>query len=285
MPVRDLAPALLAVGDLFAVASGTLYPQFEPVAVEVQATEPGSFVVKLYLDAHAAWDQFVDIFSGDESSALANLLENVFGSVGLVALIKRIGSRRVVRADHPPQPGMIRLTLDDQTTLEIPTDAWTLYRTVEVRKHTREIIKPLEREGVKEVRFTATEPAEEVVVEKDDLPAFERIEEAEEPLLEAEQEMFLEIVSVAFRRDNKWRFSVGGGEAFWASIEDEVFAERVERGEEAFRKGDLLRCLVEINQTRDAEGLHTTYRVLEVRAHLPRAIQLTFGGNHEQTAP
>ena len=277
MPVRDLAPALLALGDLFAVSSGTLYPDLEPVAVQVQATKEGSFAVHLFLEAPEAWGQVVNMFASDPASALANLLEIVFGAAGLFAVIKRVGTRQVTKVDHRPEPGTVRLTLDDQTTLDIPTDAWTLYRNIEVRKHTREVVEPLAREGIQSIRFTASDPAEEVVVEKEDLDAFAQIEGAEEPLLEQEQELYLEIVAVAFRRDNKWRLSVGGGQPFWASIEDEDFLERVETGQEAFRKGDLVRCVVEIRQTRDAEGLHAEYRVLQVLEHVPRSVQLKLG--------
>jgi hypothetical protein len=37
MPIRDLAPALLALGDVFSAASRTLYPDREPVALNIKA--------------------------------------------------------------------------------------------------------------------------------------------------------------------------------------------------------------------------------------------------------
>jgi hypothetical protein len=51
MPVRDLAPALLALGDLFAEASQVIYPEGKPVALSIKATEEGSFDVHLILES------------------------------------------------------------------------------------------------------------------------------------------------------------------------------------------------------------------------------------------
>lgn len=54
MPVRDLAPALLALGDLFSEESLLLHPEREPVALNIKATNEGSFVVKLLLESDTA---------------------------------------------------------------------------------------------------------------------------------------------------------------------------------------------------------------------------------------
>jgi hypothetical protein len=82
MPVRDLAPALLALGDLFAEASALVYPEREPVALNIKATQEGSFVVQLILES--AWDDVLDIFNSDAATALVNLKEIILlGGGGL----------------------------------------------------------------------------------------------------------------------------------------------------------------------------------------------------------
>jgi hypothetical protein len=279
MPVRELAPALLALGDLFADASSILYPDREPVGLSIEATREGSFDVHLVLEAKRTWDQLVDIFGSDGATALVNLKDLVI--LGVFWLVKRLRGRRVAsHAPSPNRPGVTRLTLDDGTTLDIPTEALRLYESIEIRRKAREVVDPLTREGVERVIFvTAPDPttqvAEPVVIEEDDVPAYDLAELPPEPLLDREEERILEIVSVVFTEGRKWRF--GDGEAsFNATIEDDSFVARVDSGFEAFRKGDVLRCRVRIVQSqRIGGGLHTEYTVREVLEHIPRPTQLS----------
>lgn len=275
MPVRDLAPALLALGDLYTQASLILYPDREPVALHIEATEEGSFDVHLILEAKKAWDELIDIFGTHGASALANLLQDVSGSMGVVWLIKRLKSRRIERRESAPEPGMVRLTLDDTTTVEVPTDVLRLYESIEIRRKTREVVEPLTREGVDEVRFTANgEPL--VDVQKADVPAFDLPEDEPEQLLDQVVERHLAIVSPVFFEGRKWRFTDGAHE-FNADIEDEGFIARVDAGER-FGKGDVLRCRVrEIQTRRIPGGLRTDYTVLEVLEHLIPPDQLSLG--------
>jgi hypothetical protein len=278
MPVRDLAPALIALGDLFVEASAVLHPDWEPVALNIKATEEGSFLVRLTLESEGLWDQLVNVFGSPGASALTNLRDFVLTAGGLFWLIKRLKGRKIAfRENTPTDPGTITLTLDDQTKLEVPAEVLTLYRSIEIRKQARQVVAPLAREGVEVVKFTARPNEEEVAVEKGDLPAYELPEGPDEPLLDEEREMFVEIASVAFIEGNKWRLS-DGGNTFWASVEDASFLERVERGAEVFRKGDKLRCLIRLVQSQPATGgLQTDYHVVKVIEHRPSPTQLSLG--------
>jgi len=66
-----------------------------------------------------------------------------------------------------------------------------------------------------------------------------------------------------------------GEQTFHASIDDERFRARVDVGQEAFRKGDMLRCQIEMIQTQRTSGLHTERRIVKVLEHIPRDIQLS----------
>ncbi len=274
MPVRELAPALLALGDLFAEASRVVYPDRKPVALSIEATEEGSFLVRLILEAEGAWDELVDIFGSDAMNALMNLKEFVIGGAGVFWLIQRVARGRGVRAENPIQ-GHVRLTLNDGTTLEIPSEVWLMYKRVSIRRKAREVIAPLGREGIEQVRFgEAPTHAPDVVVEKDDLPAYEALPEDEDTLLDEEREMVVEIAAPAFVEGYKWRLS-DGSRTFFATVEDRAFLERVEMGRESFRKGDMLRCRMRIVQKRTPEGLRTDYYIGEVIEHIPRQTQLS----------
>jgi hypothetical protein len=273
MPVRDLAPALLALGDVFAEASAALYPDQEPVALNIKATAEGSFDVHLILEATGLWDQVVDLLNRDAADALANLMQLIGGSYGLFAFIRTIRRRRIKKREETT-PGYIKLTLEDDETIEIRAEVFDLYRNLQVRQQVRRVVEPLARDGV-DLLELRSEAAGTVSIGSGDVSAFEPPELHEIPLLDRTTEMVVAIVSVAFKEDNKWRLT-DGERTFFATIEDYAFLERVTRGFESFRNGDMLKCKMRIVQSRDEEGLHTAFHVLKVIQHIPREIQLPF---------
>lgn len=285
MPVRDLAPALLSLGDLFADASTLLYPDRAPAALEINATREGSFDVQLILAAkEGVWDQLVDFFGSDEVTSLANLKELVVGGgIGLFALIKWIRGRTVRSQAPGPEPGQVRLTLDDETTIEVPAEVVTLYRSVGVRKHARKVIEPVTRDGIESLEIRSDVEVS-VSIDKADTVAFEPPADGEEVLLEEETELVVSIASVAFKEGNKWRLS-DGDRTFHATIEDDAFLDRVDRGLEAFRSGDFLRCRIKIVQAKSEGELHTEYHVLEVQEHIPTDVQLPLSDANDEPEP
>jgi hypothetical protein len=156
MAVRDLAPALIALGDVFAEASAQLYPEREPVSLSVKATAEGSFEVVLIL--HSAWEKAIDLFSGDPVTAIVNFKELILGGgYSLFEVIRRIRGRRVTEEEELPQPGMIRITLEDGTTLEVPAQVVPLLRNIEIRRHANEVIAPVRRNGIERLEFRTEE--------------------------------------------------------------------------------------------------------------------------------
>jgi hypothetical protein len=274
MPVRDLAPALLALGDLFAEASVLLHPDRKPVALNIEATRDGSFLVHLLLEAEGAWDQMVNLFGSKEASALTNLVDIVVGVGGLFAVGKRLAGRRILKQEADPAAGIVRLTLDDQTTIEIPSDALRLYGNIAIRKQAREVVAPVTRGGIEVVKFQSRrESSVSVEITGPDAEAFEVPETEAFPVAEDVAQLAVSIVNVAFAEGNKWRLS-DGENTFWATIEDRQFVRRVKDGVEAFRNGDALRVQMKVVQTMDSEGLHIERSIVEVLEHIERPTQL-----------
>jgi len=282
MPVRDLAPALLALGDLFAEASAVLYPDKPPVALDIKATREGSFDIHLLLSGGGVWDSVVEMFDSEAANALANLKELILGGgIGLFAFIKwRRG--RGLKSQEVVKGGAIRLTLDDGDTLEVPQEVVALHENVRVRKSARAVVAPMERSGIERVEFRSEQEVT-VAIEASELEAFEPPQPDEEVLLDQDREMIVAIASVSFTEGNKWRFS-DGETTFFAAIEDEQFLDLVDKGIEAFRKGDMLRCRVHVTQSKRDGVLHSEYRIVEVMKHIPSGEQLSLGGQAEPPA-
>lgn len=284
MEVRDLAPALLALGELFREANTIANPTQPAVTLQIRATERGSFTIELLIVQHGL-QSLIDLFSGDAADALSNLKELLLApsAVGLIWLIKRLRGRSIRRRD--PQPdGTIRLVLDDETSLDVPAGTMQLHQRLTVRKLVREVLSPLDKDGVDIVQFRR-DAGQEVTVEvvAGDLPSFEPREDAEQ-LLDSTVTMNLEISSVAFHEGNKWRLNDGAG-TFWATIADQEFLDRVDARQESFAKGDILRCRIRFEQARTSEGLRTERTVEEVLEHIPASRPIGMLGEDPDSAP
>jgi hypothetical protein len=271
MPVRDLAPALLALGELFTEASLVTYPEREPASLNIRATSKGSFIVDLAVHSPDTWDQVMQLLSGKTVTALANLQAIVFGTAGgLFWLITKIRGRAIVSKDQLPS-GNVRVTLADGTTIEGMAEAVALYERQSARESAREVVEPLHRPGVELLKFSGEPEAPELTIGEGDLSAFDTTQLDEEVLLDREEEVIVTIATASFAENYKWRFSEGDA-TFTASIEDPEFRARIDAGE-PFRKGDMLRVQMRVVQTQRGNKLHVERTVLKVLHHFPREIQ------------
>jgi hypothetical protein len=274
MPVRDLAPALLALGNLFAEASQVVYPRSAPVALNIKATETGSFDVHLILQAEDLWDQFVDMFGSDAVTALVNLKTLIAGgAISVFGLIKTFRGRAIQKEERASTPGHVRVTVDE-TTIEIPADLAKLYRRISIRKKARDVVAPLSREGVDEVRIEERRNAPpRLVITKDDVRSYEEAATDEGDVINDEiREMTYQVAGVSFEEGHKWRLSEGAV-TIWATIEDEAFLHDVHNNRERFGRGDLLRCQVRVVQKQRAGKLTTEYYVIRVLKHIQGHMQ------------
>jgi hypothetical protein len=282
MPVRDLAPSLLALGDLFRLASREVYPELPPPSLAVKAPERGSFKVEIVLVAAPTWEQVIDLLNADGTTELNNLVGLIVGGsavgTGVFRLIQKIGNRKVLREEPTDNPEQMRIVLDDETVIEAPAGTVRIYRNRKARRAARDTVGPLKRPEVSQVRFETSDDAklEPASLDVDDIPAFDLAAEAEgeEIVSESEVDLILDVFGPQLKPGSERRWSFGGlGATFEARIEDPEFAEKVVNHEEEFGVGDQLDATVEIVQKRDPDSgaIRDTRRVVKVNRAITAA--------------
>lgn len=274
--VQDLAPALLAIGALIQAANAEINGDRAHVAVKVKATKSGSFEVDLIL-VQSLLEQakgFFDILTvhKDGIAAMSDLAELLFkggaGVGGLIGLLKWLRGRKP--DSIVPVGGDVHVHIGDNHFL---TNAQTiqLAESVAVREQARKMVSTLENNGIDvlQVRRDGETMAE---VRREDVPSFDVVD-GEEVLADEERVMTLQIISLSFKEDNKWRFT-DGGEVFSATVMDNEFLRKVANNDIAFAKGDYLVCRVREVQRRGPRGLQKDRTIVLLIEHKAAARQL-----------
>jgi hypothetical protein len=274
MDVRDLAPALLAVGQLFDAANTVLNQNEARVNVNVTATGDGSFEI-LFEVAQTISSQLTSLFSSETVVAAVNLKELIIGGgiPGLFWLIKKLRGRKPDKMERLSE-SHIRLTIDGDS-FDVPIALMRLYQDLAVRVAAQKVVAdPLKKEGID--TFEVRQDRQPLItVRKADIDYFAKPDLPEETLVEETRRAAFSIISLSFKEDNKWRL-YDGNTQISARVEDQSFQQRVDSNQVAFAKGDILICDVRVTQKRTSEGLSTEYVVEKVVEHRPAMRQLPF---------
>ena len=273
MDVKDLAPALLSIGELFEAVNLVLYRGAEKIDVQVSTTKNGSFEVGLELINHS-WDALAllaDNKHAQGATVLLALLGSVYGAgKGVLWLIQKSRGKKPKEVKHLDN-GNVKLTFE-HTTITIPLQTLYLYQDVSVRESaTKVIYDPLLKDGITQISLK--DEKDEFIVAQKERDFFQKPLSPDETLLEDSRTSAFSIVSLAFKEENKWRL-FDGNSIINVFIEDKSFLSKVDKNLISFSKNDVLVCEVKYTQIKTSEGLKTNYVVTKVLEHRPSAKQL-----------
>lgn len=275
MNVRDLAPAMLAVGETFEALNSLYNGKAAKVAVNVRAHEPGCF--KVVFDVAQVWKEAAPVLAGEQVTAAINLLQLLFGggsvAGGLVWLTKKLKGGKPDKVEKL-SPGLFRLFIGDET-YEVPVELLNAYKEVRVRRALEGFIrKPLERPGIDEV-IVESGARRLAHVSKEEAPMFAAPAPDDDVVVDDHRRAAFTIEALDFDEDGMWKLS-DGSNPIRARIEDRGFLSLVDNDEIRFAKHDVLVCTVHFVQRRTLKGLANEYTVVEVLEHIPAPRQLRF---------
>lgn len=242
MDVRDLAPSLLALADLYSTAHTMVGSGAQlPPALDVRATEEGSFVIDLLL--------YFRELSAETGGLLATpgvvatvtgiqLAEYVTQALRWSLLRFRLGREQTI-LENAPEPGQIRVEWANGDTIECPVEAQALVESMDFNRTAGRVFEPLRRDGIDSIELRRSGPSSTITVARDQLGAFNVLEGEDEILSQNTRQIVITLESIAFNPTNKWRVNDGTA-TFWTSITDLDFLQRFTAGEEAFAVGDTL---------------------------------------------
>lgn len=269
--VRDLAPALLAIGELFDAANSALNGDAVAIKVNVRAHEPGCFSIDLDV-VQSIIQQGIALLAGDELAAAEKLRDWLLAAgAGLMALIWRLRGRKPEKIERL-ENNMLRITADGQT-FDVPLQLLRLYQDIAVRAAVERVVAtPLESEGITSVAFVANGRTE-LRIEENQVFAYLAPHIEDHVLVDDVRRGAFSIISLAFKESNKWRLHDGQNQIS-ATIADEDFMRRVDQNQVRFSKGDVLLCDVRVVQKQTSKGLTTDHIVVKVIEHRPAPRQI-----------
>ena len=278
MSVRELAPALAAIGDLFERSNDLLYLGSAEVDTKVTATAPASFDITLVVEMAR---KTISVLGSPLVTAAVNLFQLI---VMTIKLLKHLRGESTALANSTD--GQVAKELENfeirtedfelsaqaspETMQSVLPHALQLLRDYPYRKSLHELVDPLHRDGID--RLSIKDSTRELeVIEKDDLPFFDpSSDQTDSERVTTLQRMLTVIAPYLGEGTGQWRLR-DEGTIHYYNVKDSQFIENVKRGSFSFTVGDRLDCQVQYTEITRDDGTDRIDRdIIRVFRHYPR---------------
>jgi hypothetical protein len=269
MDVHDLAPALMAIGNLMEEVGNVLYGDKFKIGVSVKGSfKTGCFGVEMVAMAKNILADALDIFNHGNTTAVLNAAGIIgiirYSGGTLIGFLLWLRNRKITKTEVASN-GVVRVFVDEDH-YDIEQTALVLIQNQKIRQAFENIIsKPLSLNGIDSFSVIDINYPDVPIVHitADESLYFSVPSLGDELINEQVSIVSLQIISASFIDSNKWRFT-DGSLTFHAEILDEDFLKRVNSSEEVFAKNDILKAKVKFIQWLTNKGMKSEYSILEV---------------------
>jgi type III secretion system FlhB-like substrate exporter len=268
--VKNLASNLLSFANLVQRVSYLISDDKNIIDIKIKAMSKGSFDIALIMESISSWEQITNFFASKDYNAVKEILEILFGGTilgcgGIFQLYKFLKNKKPKNIKDNNN-GTVTITNAEYQELIVSKEELKVFKDVEVRNATKEVIKDtLNKEGLESISFKTENKIE--IITKEEAKYFDIPIQEDEEIIEHENIAIYSIISLTFKEDNKWTLNDGNTQ-IKATIIDESFLQKIENGEVAFTKYDKLKCRVLLKQNITDKLPKNDYTILEVLEHI-----------------
>lgn len=240
------------------------------VNIKIKAPKEGSFIIDLNLVAAVALILF------QNSNYIADLITITGELYKFKQWISKHGKPEIIKPNDDR-------TIEIQNVngnITVDQRVYNIYQeSPRVRENLRNTFSKLkEQEEITDFSMKDMESGKEIFrVEQDEFSSMasnaDEIEQKKQKVIKENQE--LSVFKVVFQENFKWEFFYQGNRIY-ATMRDQVFFGKIEKGEVAFRSGDRLIVNLEIDQIFNEAAntfVNDGYNIAKVIEHIPRSPQ------------
>ncbi len=250
----------------------------QSLEIKVKSNRKGSFIVDLAFislnNAHA----LIPLITLDNIKLVKSSIEDIAKLVsGVLNLRKQLKDETPVKIENKGDEVVI--TTGSHNEIHVNEKTFNFYfNNDRAKQSVQEIFKALNNDNtVQDFSILDAEKNKLFEVERKEFPLLTNSLTASTDTKKIiRQKAQLNIVTLSFKTDNKWRF-IFGGYPITAAITDAAFVKKVTEGIESFANGDSLDVELEIEQEFNQAAntyVNKRHTIIKVLKHIPRPKQI-----------